>query len=275
MHDLPLDRKGRLTQGLLALFIVDVMTLAAARVIAAPATQPAPQAPPAVLPANSVPGTIEAHTVQVRPAIDATIKEVNCHDGQSVKRGDVLFQLDDAAARAQVDAAKAEFELADARARTFETVAPGTVSKVEKNVVMAQRRVAAANLVVKEAALDQTRLIAPLDGVVTHCDAAPGEVASRGMPLATVVQVHPLRVRFAVAEGYEALHVGELCGIYNRNTRDQLAAAKVSLISPEDDPSTATEVVVADIDNANGKLKPGMTVVVGLPDEPGNGAVRR
>lgn len=275
MCDLPFHRKGRLTQAAIVLSVVGVLALASARVIAAPATQPSPEALPETLPNISVQGTIEARTVQIRPTIDAAIKDVNCHDGQSVKRGDVLFQLDDAAARAQVDAAKAEFELADARARTFETVAPGTVSTVEKNVVMAQRRVAAANLVVKEAALDQTRLIAPLDGVVVHCDATPGEVASRGMPLATVVQVQPLRVRFAVAEGSDALHVGELVGIYNRDTRDRLAAAKVSFISPEDDPSTATEAIIAEIGNSDGKLKPGMTVMVGLPDDAGRGAVRR
>ena len=95
------------------------------------------------------------------------------------------------------------------------------------------------------------------------------------MPLATLVQVQPLRLRFAVAEGYDALHVGDLVGIYNRNTRDRLAAAKTSFISPEDDPSTATETIVAEIDNADGKLKAGMMVMVGLPNDAGRGAVRR
>lgn len=283
MRDLLLfARQSSLKQSAFVLLLMGAASLFCQPVSAAPATQPAAAqntatdgaagTVPAMLPAHAVPGTVEGRTVQIRPAIDSAIQAVNCHDGQSVKRGDLLFQLDDASARAQVEAAKAEYELAAARARTYETAGPGIVSPVEKNVVMAQRQVAAATLVVKEAALDQTRLLAPLSGVITHCDATPGEVAVRGLPLATIVQVQPLRVRFSVAEGSDALHVGELVGIYQRNTRERLTVAKVSFISPEDDPATATETIVAEIDNADGKLKPGMTVMVGLPGQGGDAA---
>lgn len=239
--------------------------------LAAPATQPAesagsnsrpmPERLPPIHPGEAMPGTIEARTVVIRPEIDSAIQDVNCHDGQMVKRGDVLFQLDDAAARAEVDAAKAQFELADARARTYENVGPGVVSNVERNVVMAQRRIAAANLVVKQAALDQTRLVAPIDGVVTHCDAIPGQVVLRGDPLAVVIQTHPLLVRLSLREGADRLHMGEWLGIYRVNTLEPLAAAEISYISSEYEVSTA-KTIKAEFDNVNDKLRPGETVVV-------------
>lgn len=212
----------------IALLLAGSTALVPTRSIAAPQTQPAESAQqksaepqeravsqlPKLPNGQGVLGTIEGRTVEIRSETDAAIREVNCHEGQAVKRGDVLFQLDDASARAQVEVAKAEYELAEARAKTFENAGPGIVSSVEKNLVMAQRQVAASNLVIKEAALDQTRLVAPLSGVVTRCDAMPGEVASRGMSLASIVQLQPLRVRFSVPERNSDLHVGEMVGIY-------------------------------------------------------------
>lgn len=259
------------------LLLAGIVALIPAGLVAAPATQPAesadrnsqqiPERLPPIHPGEGVAGTIEARTVEIRPEIDSAIQQVNCHDGQLVKRGDILFQLNDAAARAQVDASKAEFELADARARTYENVGPGVVSTVEKNVVMAQRRIAAANLVVKQAALDQTRLVAPIGGVVIHCDAIPGEVALRGVPLAAVVQVHPLFVRFSLHDGADRLHVGDWVGLYNLNSLKPLAAAKISYVSSEYDASAHPGVFKAEFDNTDDALKPGWKVNV-LPINP-------
>jgi membrane fusion protein (multidrug efflux system) len=221
---------------------------------------------PANAPAFSVPGTLEGRTVDIRPVSDGAIRQVNCLQGQAVRRGEVLFQLDDAAAQAQVDAAKAEFQLADNRARGLENAPKGTFSEQERNILMAQRQVAASNLVVKLSALEQTRLVAPFAGVILRSDAIPGQVAPRGVSIATVIEVRPLKVRFSVSQDlYDQLQLGQEAGIYQRNARQRVAGARISFISPEFDPATATAMVKADVEDADARLKPGMNVTVGSP----------
>lgn len=246
------------------LLLVTALAMGAVRLAAAPpADAPAPATRPAAGPAFSVPGTLQGRTVEIRPASDGAIREVSCRDGQAVRRGDVLIQLDDAAARAQVDAAKAEFQLADARARGLENAPKGTFSEQERNILMAQRQVAASNLVVKLSALEQTRLAAPFDGVVLRCDATPGQVAPRGASLATLIELRPLQARFSLTEDqYEQLQLGQEVAILDRTRRRRLASATVVFISPAFDPATATATIRADLQDANPKLKPGMDVMV-------------
>ena len=51
---------------------------------------------------RQIPGRIEAiHTVELRARTEGVITKIHFRDGQYVKKGDVLFELDDAAGRSQ------------------------------------------------------------------------------------------------------------------------------------------------------------------------------
>lgn len=233
-----------------------------------PAGQSAPATGPSTSRAGSAGtitaiGAIESHSAEVRPQIDAAVREVNCHEGQAVKRGDVLIQLDDAVARAQADAAKAEFQVAEDRAKAIENAPKGSFVQSDKDLIMMQRQVAAAKLVEKENAVAQARILAPTDGIVTRCTATPGEFVARGTSLARIVPLQPLWARFAVTpEDYARLRPGQPVSVYGPRLRDQLASARITFISPEFDPATGTAVVKAELDNPAGTLRPGMTVTV-------------
>ncbi|RXX49452.1 efflux RND transporter periplasmic adaptor subunit, partial [Enterobacter cloacae] len=67
---------------------------------------------------RQIPGRIEAiHTVELRARTEGVITKINFRDGQYVKKGDVLFELDDAEPRAAVRLAQAEVTSAEATLR--------------------------------------------------------------------------------------------------------------------------------------------------------------
>jgi multidrug efflux pump subunit AcrA (membrane-fusion protein) len=58
---------------------------------------------------RQIPGRIEAiHTVELRARTEGAIAKIHFRDGQYVKKGDVLFELDDAEPRAALRLAQAE-----------------------------------------------------------------------------------------------------------------------------------------------------------------------
>lgn len=211
----------------------------------------------------SFPGTVEGRTAAVRPAIDGVVSVAQCELGQAVKAGDLLFQLDDAVARAQLAAAEAQYEVVRARADEYEKVGKGIVTENDRREAVAQRQAAAAEIRVKQAVLEQARILAPFAGVVSQRDANVGEVVKRGEPLATIVQLDPLGVLISVPQSvYPQLHVGQAARVRGNVLGNGFADAKVSFISPQFDPSTGTAAVKVAVSNADGKLKPGMFVNV-------------
>jgi membrane fusion protein (multidrug efflux system) len=85
---------------------------------------------------------VDASLAQVTPQIDGTVSEINVHDTQYVKRGDILVTLDDQDALLDVDAAKAEYDLAYRHVQ--QNLA--NVSAAEANVGAKQAIVARAQL---------------------------------------------------------------------------------------------------------------------------------
>jgi membrane fusion protein, multidrug efflux system len=248
-----------------------------ARVAVRPATRPVPvdvraataitASTPTTVPAwrdaLSLPGTVEGRTSEIRPAVDAVVSWVKCRTGQVVKRGDVLIQLDDGAARAQLAAAQAHYEEARAKAEALDGASDGAVPPSLKRAAMAEQKSAEAEVVVRQTALTETQIVAPMDGVVTRCDANPGDVVNRGTSLATVVQVDTVNVSVDVPQAaYPSLQVGQEVRIRSNALRAQCITGKVSFISVQFNRTTVTAVVKVAVTNAEGKLRPGMSVDV-------------
>lgn len=211
-------------------------------------------------------GMVEARTWLARPAIDGVIATSRCNIGQHVKRGDVLFQLDDRVARAQLVEAEAQYNEARADTARLQQLAKAkSVSDQEVEQASMRQAVAAAEIEVRKAALDQTRIAAPIDGVVSKCSANPGDVVSRGAVLAGVVQLDPLTVSILVSHSdYERLQVGQEARVLDRSGA-KIASGKVSFIAPEIDPASGTGEVRIAVANPTGKLYPGMPAQVQIP----------
>lgn len=119
--------------------------------------------------------------------IAASVKAVPVQEGQAVKAGQLLVQLDDADLRGGRDAARAALAAAQTQqnriAQLFRQQAATQAELDQANTQLAQAR---AGLAAAQSAVNYAELRAPFAGTVRSRNADPGAFAAPGQPLVTV-----------------------------------------------------------------------------------------
>jgi multidrug efflux pump subunit AcrA (membrane-fusion protein) len=151
-------------------------------------------------------------------------------------------------ARAQLDAAVAALQVAEARYQD-------AVEEVRnRQAVLAQRR---SELELARQQLADTTLTSPIDGAVRERRASVGQYLAAGTPVATVVQLDPLRLRVAVPER-DAADVRPGQNVRLTVEGDSASyGGRVVRLSPAIEEQSRTLLVEAEIPNPRGALRPG------------------
>lgn len=141
---------------------------------------------------------IEAHSVLISAKVPGYIKEIFINDGQKVKKGDVLVQLDDRDYKAAYDSTQSEVLSLEARKkdaeknyfRLRELLAKSVVSQQQYdtasasyNEIKARYDSAKSRAMQAEISLEYTQLKAPSDGIIARSSAEIGQLATPGMAL--------------------------------------------------------------------------------------------
>jgi len=150
--------------------------------------------------------------VEVRPRVSGYISSVNFTEGSEVRKGDVLFVIDQRPyvaerdkARAQLAQARSQLVLAKSeRDRATKLVAQHAISQEEFDTRTSGREVAEANVEAAQAALDTaalnlefTRVTAPISGRISRALVTSGNFVSNGQTLlTTLVSLDPIYVTF-------------------------------------------------------------------------------
>ncbi|MCX6583523.1 MAG: efflux RND transporter periplasmic adaptor subunit [Candidatus Aminicenantes bacterium] len=174
------------------------------------------------------------------------LAQVNCHEGQKVKQGSLLFSLDSRLADLQVEKAKQALSFAKF---TYERqknllAAEGTS---QKNFEEARQLYESA---MNELANAQTQakllqIAAPIDGVITRMNVRPGEAVETTTVLADIANLEKLVVTAAVPSR-EALQlqVGQTVEIDGGGARE---TGKLIFVGSDVDPRSDTVVVRASL----------------------------
>ena len=151
-------------------------------------------------------------------------------------------------ARSQVDTAIAALQVAEGRYQD-------AIEEVRnRQGVLAQRR---SELELARQQLADTALVSPIDGAVGQRQASVGEFLAPGAPVATLVRLHPLRLRVAVPER-EAAHVQVGQGVRLIVEGDATEhVGRVARLSPAIQEQNRTLTIEAEIPNQRGLLRPG------------------
>jgi len=173
----------------------------------------------------------------------AVLDEARLTRDRSVKLVDQQF-----IARAQVDTAEANLQVAEGRYQdALEEVR-------NRQAVLAQRR---SELELARQQLADTLVVAPVDGAVSQRQVSPGEYLGAGAPMATLVRIHPLRLRMAVPEREAtSVRVGQLV----RLTIDgdpAVHTGRVVRLAPIVQELNRTLAVEAEVPNERGQLRAG------------------
>lgn len=154
---------------------------------------------------------------RVAPAVSGLVKNIYVVSGQKVKKGDLLFDLDDRQLYGQYLVQKANYEKLLARSEKVKSLPnPRYISKDERDNILNDYRIAEAELKRTDLLLDQLKVKSPFDSVILQVNIRPGEFVST--PLGTT-------------SGYEPpILLGNESGIQIRADIDEINA---HLIKPE------------------------------------------
>ena len=231
---------------------------------------------------RQIPGRIEAiHTVELRARAEGAITKINFRDGQYVKKGDLLFELDDAEPRAAVRLAQAEVQSAEATLRQaqqqlsrFESLGSNNAisrhdvdnARMQRDVARAALEQAKARLETRHVTLGYTRITSPIDGRVGHSRFHVGSLVnpSSGV-LVDVVQLDPIRIAFALEEGAFA-DISALKKAWQAliDSNGQRISGELTSVDNRIDPRTASVMLRAEFANPRHQLLPGGNVNVFL-----------
>jgi RND family efflux transporter MFP subunit len=205
-------------------------------------------------------GIVHANTT-VDVAFEVTGKVVNAgpDEGQSVRAGETIAALDPAAYRLAVEQASAQADRAASdRDRNRPLLSSGSISAADMDHLEsgARQSTAAADLAKKH--LADTRLAAPISGIVARRAIEIGATVAPGQPVYTIVDLDPVRVRVGVPEG-DVGHITEgAIATVRIPALDTSFAGRVSLIGVAADPATRSYTVEISVPNPTRRLRAGM-----------------
>ncbi|MCX7929761.1 MAG: efflux RND transporter periplasmic adaptor subunit [Chlorobi bacterium] len=209
-------------------------------------------------------GTIVPNNaVQVASEANGRITACNVELGRTVRQGDVLCILDDELRRAQLLTAQANYAKAKSdSSRYWFLKQKESVPDAQWEQVLLQYRLAEAQLIQARRAYEDTRIKAPINGVITAKRVDVGAVVNPGTVICDVVDASKLKVMLDVAErDIFSLAIGGPVEIRNDLLPGKVFQGRITAIAPKAS-ETHTFPVEITIAPPYGELKAGMFVSV-------------
>jgi membrane fusion protein (multidrug efflux system) len=208
-------------------------------------------------------------SVDISSKISNVVTAVTFRDGERVKRGQVLVQLDNAQARADVAEAQAALTESESQYnRSRELLNTQALSKSSFDQLVATLAANRARLGAAQARLEDTVIRAPFSGRVGLRRVSVGTLISPGDVITTLDDTSVIKLDFSVPENFLA---GLREGLSIRASAPAFPgrsfAGSVSSIDSRVDMNTRSVTVRALLANDDGALKPGMFLNVSLAND--------
>ncbi len=217
------------------------------------ATLPLPQTLSAV-------GTMRSNeSVLIRPEISGRIAEFSFSEGQNAAKGAVLVRLDASVTRAELQQAKANLVLSQAKFdRAVDLQVKGFVSSQAREEAENNLKVAQAAVALAEAKLAKTEILAPFSGVLGLRSASVGDYVKEGQDIVNLEAIDPLKVEFRVPELHlKKLRVGQNLQLMLDAFPNKTYTGRIYAINPAIDAAGRAVVLRALVHNSDGRLRPG------------------
>lgn len=215
-------------------------------------------------------GTLRANrSVMVRPEIAGLLTGIGFKDSTDVKKGEVLYHLDDAIVRAQLQQAQAALALSEQNyKRAMALYRKGSGTAQARDQAISALDADRASVALAEARLAQTVVHAPFGGVAGMSKVDVGAYLTAGEDLVSLDDVDTMKIDFDVPERYARfISVGEKVSVSPDALPGKTFDGTVQVAATRIDPDARTLGVRAVVPNPQRLLRPGMftrvTVAVG------------
>lgn len=234
---------------------------------------------------------VPVHTVNVQSQVSGLLQQVYFKEGQWVKKGQILAQIDPAlfeVALAQAEGTRqqnlAQLNNAAAELARYQllfkqdSIAKQQVEQQQAlvNQLKGQTQSNRAQVDAAKLQLSYTKIYSPIEGRVGFKQKDAGNLiqANESTGLVTITQVHPVYVQFAVAENHltalrETLKSSHQVQVsaWDKAEQKQLAVGHVQALDNQIDVSTGTLKLKAVFDNRDDRLFPNQFVNVRLSSQ--------
>ena len=151
---------------------------------------------------QTVSGTLEAVTrIRLYNEESGRITKLPFHEGDFVKKGDLLVQLDNALLKTDVDKAKASKEQAELDLRRVKKLLPKKIATEEE---VAKARTILDLAIAEEkrqiTRLQRTSIKAPINGLITQRLYEPGDMVTQQSHIHTIIDPDKIRLKASLAE---------------------------------------------------------------------------
>jgi membrane fusion protein (multidrug efflux system) len=220
---------------------------------------------------GSVPITITAigdlkasQQVDISPQVSGQLIRIDFKDGQHIRKGASLFQLDDSLLRAQLATAAAKLHLSEVSyKRVLRLSKTQSVSYDALDQAKAQLEQDKAQYHENLLQVQQMHLTAPFDGILKNATISIGQYVAVGQTLVTLEGTQKLDVYYSLPQAnLSQLTLGQPVTVTSNSFPNQIFKGLVTYISPAIDVNSRTVDVHAQIDNHKQLLLPGMFVNV-------------
>jgi membrane fusion protein, multidrug efflux system len=212
-------------------------------------------------------GTIEAiEEITVVSEIDAKVVSLPFEEGNQIKQGDLIAQLDDSQLKAEYVRAEALYTQSQVRYNRIKTVVEqkaGTPQDLDD--ALASLKVAEANLQFAEARMNKSRIVAPFNGMIGARRVSNGSFLRTGDTITELANLNEIRINFSAPERFlYELKRGAQVVVSSPVYPGHEVKGKIIVIEPIIDSDTRTISIVARVQNPGQKFRPGMSANISV-----------
>ncbi len=210
--------------------------------------------------AQAVGTLVSNQSVVLRPEVSGRIVQLGFADGQRVRRGQSLVQLDDTLQQAQLRQAEAQAGIARTNLqRSQDLVAQGFVSQSAVDQNAAALDVAMAQVALVRAQLARMQIVAPFDGVSGIRRVNIGDYVKDGADLVNIEDISSLWVDFRLPERFlSRIKPGQEVAIALDALPGRALKAVIAALDAQLDADGRSVRVRARLANPDGMLRSGM-----------------
>jgi membrane fusion protein, multidrug efflux system len=176
--------------------------------------------------------------VEIRARVEGYLEEILIDEGKEVKKGQLLFRINDEEYRAELNRAKANLKSAEAETKSAQVELERVKLLVDKNVIakteldLAEAKLEIAKAKIEQAKADEiaasvklsnTNIKSPFNGIIDRIPFKIGSLISEGTLLTTISDIEFINAYFKVSEV-------EYLEYFNNKENDSLLNSKVELI---------------------------------------------